>query len=176
MVQPNKEETNWFVVYTRSNAEKKLADELKKNGFTVFLPTYTTVRQWSDRKKKVVVPLIKGIVFIHTTQKDLNGVYDFHNAVGILKENAQPGVVRAEEIENLEIIANEWNGDLVETNQATQLKKGDQIKVERGPFAGLTGELVNINGKHRVVVRLRSLQVEFAVNVSQNAVRRLNGE
>jgi transcription antitermination factor NusG len=176
MTQSTKTEMDWFVIYTRSNAEKKLAEELESSGFHIFLPTYTTVRQWSDRKKKVITPLIKGIVFIQTTRKDLNKVYAFHHVRGVLKENAQPGIVREEEIQNLKIIAHEWNGDVIETNHSYNLEKGDEIEVERGPFAGLTGELVNINGKHRVVVRLRSLQVEFSVNVSLNAVRKINGE
>jgi transcription antitermination factor NusG len=173
MIPSTQAETHWFVVYTRSNSEKKLADELEKSGFTVFAPTYTTVRQWSDRKKKVTLPLIKGIVFIRTTLKDLNKIYAFHHVVGILKEQRQPGIVRDEEIQNLRIISDEWNGDLIETNHSPNLEKGDEIEVERGPFAGLTGQLINVNGKHRVVVRLRSLQVEFAVNVQKNAVRKI---
>jgi hypothetical protein len=43
---------NWFVVYTKPLTEKKVADRLCLLGIESYLPLYTTIRQWSDRKKK----------------------------------------------------------------------------------------------------------------------------
>ena len=168
------EEKNWYVVYTRYNAEKKLHKVLDDAGYEVFLPLYTTVRQWSDRKKKVSIPLINSVVFVRTTRTALNELYNYTQVNGILKEKGQPGVVKDQEIENLRIIASEWSGELVETNDERPLRSGDPIEVLRGPFSGVFGELVNHKGKHRVVVRLRSMQVEFVINVPKNAVRKVN--
>lgn len=168
----HQEEINWYVVYTRYNAEKKLYKVLEEAGYEVFLPLYTTVRQWSDRKKKVTVPLINSVVFVHVSNSEINNLYRFTQVNGILKEHGQPGIVKDQEIENLKIIANEWNGDLIETNDDRPLNAGDPVEVLRGPFSGVFGELVNYNGKHRVVVRLKSMQVEFVINVPKNAVRK----
>lgn len=166
------ESKHWYVVYTRYNAEKKLDKVLSDAGYETFLPLYTSVRQWSDRKKKVSIPLINSVVFVRTFPKELNTLYEFSQVNGILKEKGKPGIVREEEIKNLEIIAQEWNGDLVEANNDIPLAPGDPIEVIRGPFSGVHGDLVNHNGKHRVVVRLRSMQVEFVINIPKNSVRK----
>lgn len=166
-------EKRWYVVYTRYNAEKKLEKVLSEAGYETFLPLYTTIRQWSDRKKKVSIPLINSVVFVRTTTAELNDLYRFTQVNGILKEQGKPGIVKNEEIRNLEIISQEWNGDLIETNQDQPLAAGDPIEVLRGPFSGVYGELVNHNGKHRVVVRLRSMQVEFVINIPKNTVRKV---
>ena len=45
-------EKNWLAIYTNSRAEKKVEERLIKEGIEAYCPTYTTVKQWSDRKKK----------------------------------------------------------------------------------------------------------------------------
>ena len=48
-------ELNWYVLYTTSRAEKKVAQRLEEKGLEVFLPMIEELRQWSDRKKKVEI-------------------------------------------------------------------------------------------------------------------------
>ena len=44
---------SWYVLYTKSRHEKKLADRLQSEGWTVYCPLKKTTRQWRDRKKVV---------------------------------------------------------------------------------------------------------------------------
>lgn len=46
------QELKWYVMYTRSRAEKKVADMLEEEGVKVYLPMVEELRQWSDRKKR----------------------------------------------------------------------------------------------------------------------------
>lgn len=57
----------WFALYTMPRTEKKVHARLASKGVDVYLPLVTTVRQWSDRKKKVQVPLIPSIVFVRVS-------------------------------------------------------------------------------------------------------------
>ncbi len=61
MIAENKKEniTCWYLLYTNPRAEKKVALELQKKGFEVFLPLQRTLKVWSDRKKWVEEPLFK---------------------------------------------------------------------------------------------------------------------
>ena len=61
-------EKHWFVFYTKSRHEKKVRDLLGKGGFEVFLPMHKVLRQWSDRKKRVEVPLFNSYIFVHEEQ------------------------------------------------------------------------------------------------------------
>lgn len=167
----------WYVIFTKHNCEKKLQKTLESNGYNAYVPVYTTIRQWSDRKKKVIIPLINSVVFIQVSESSLNDLYNFSHVKGILKELGKPAIVRDYEIENLKIIAKEWNGEAVSVNSENEhFEKGDKVEVLRGPFAGIFGELIELNGKHRVVVRLNSMNVEFVINVPLNAVKKSSKE
>jgi hypothetical protein len=48
----------------KPNGRKKVAEQLTKMGIECYCPLITQVRQWSDRKKKVVVPLFNSYVFV----------------------------------------------------------------------------------------------------------------
>ena len=52
----------WYALYTKPRWEKKVAKALEKIGIIVYCPMITEVRQWSDRKKKVTLPLFKSYV------------------------------------------------------------------------------------------------------------------
>ena len=55
---------NWFVVYTKPRNELKVLQRLSVLGLQVYVPTKIEVRQWSDRKKKILVPLLPSMVLV----------------------------------------------------------------------------------------------------------------
>ena len=54
----------WHVIYTAPRAEKKVNERLESQGVETYLPLQKTLRQWSDRKKKVSIPLFNSYVFV----------------------------------------------------------------------------------------------------------------
>jgi len=162
---------HWFVLKTKYRCEKKLYQQLQNDGYEVCLPMYSTVRQWSDRKKKLQLPLINCMVFIKTNTKELYKIYDYPLVRGVLKEFGKPAIVRDEEIKNLEIIANQWDDDLIQKNNNIQYHIGDFVEIINGPFKGLTGILVETNNKNRVVIQTKSLNVEFSIYISKYHIK-----
>ena len=67
----------WYVVRTKPQHEVKSAQYLEKLGVEVFCPVITEIHQWSDRRKKVTVPLFKSYIFVNPQEKDRNMVF-FH--------------------------------------------------------------------------------------------------
>jgi transcriptional antiterminator RfaH len=59
----------WYAVYTRSRFEKQVLKGLQDQGIEAYLPLIKTVRQWSDRKKTVEVPLFSSYVFVHIDRR-----------------------------------------------------------------------------------------------------------
>ena len=165
------EQKQWMVVYTKYRCEKKLYQQLKDDGYEVALPLYTTIRQWSDRKKKIQLPLINCVVFIKTNTNEIYNIYDYPLVKGILKEFGKPAIVRDEEIKNLEIIANQWDDELIQKNNNIQYHIGDFVEIIKGPFKGLTGILVETNNKNRVVIQIKSLNVEFSIYISKYHIK-----
>ncbi len=60
----------WYAIYTKSRNEKKLATNLKARGIEVYLPLLKTLKQWSDRKKWVEIPLFRSYLFVHILDKE----------------------------------------------------------------------------------------------------------
>ena len=89
---------NWFVIYTKSRQEKKVALELEKMGITVYCPMINQIRQWSDRKKKVEVPLISSYVFVQLKERDRETVFEVPGIVRYVYWLEKPAIVRDEEI------------------------------------------------------------------------------
>jgi len=72
----------WFAIQTKPRHEKRVALELEEKDVQVFLPLYTTLRQWSDRRQQVQLPLFPSYVFdeeIETIQKVLAERVSFTN-------------------------------------------------------------------------------------------------
>ena len=57
-------EKYWYAIYVRSRHEKKVHQLLLEIGIESSLPLIKTTRKWSDRKKKVEIPLFRGYVFV----------------------------------------------------------------------------------------------------------------
>ena len=166
-------EKNWYVIYTNPRAEKKVAERFEEVGFTYFLPLYKEVRQWSDRKKKVEVPLISSVIFLNVEENELSRLYDIHGVRGVLKEHGKFAVAKQQEIENLKIIIREWQGEHIAVEHTETFEEGDVVLVQKGPFKGLTGVSVKIKGKHRLCVRIETLNLNYTVDLAKSAVEKI---
>ena len=57
------EDMKWYAVRTRSNCEKKVSSLLTEKGVENYLPTFTEVHHWKDRKKIIDLPVFPGYLF-----------------------------------------------------------------------------------------------------------------
>jgi len=164
-------QTKWYALYTKPRFEKKVVAVLDKAGFNVYTPMVQTIRQWSDRKKKVIIPLIPSYVFVKIEVSKLNTLLQFNGVVGILKYLKKPAIVQDYEINNLKIICE--SPDLIEKTERDSFKKSEPLQITGGPFTGLYGEFVQHQGKHKVLLQVASLGLIVTVQVPLNYVDRL---
>ena len=151
---------NWYVVYTKPKWEKKVAEQLKNRGVECYCPLITQVRQWSDRKKKVQVPLFNSYVFVQLEESDRNLVFQSVGVVRYLFWLGNPAIVRNEEIEVIKKWLNESN-DCEVTVGPYQI--GDKVKLESGPFASQEAIVKEVNKTHYLLV-LESLGCVLKMN------------
>ena len=173
MTKSNQADKKWYAIYTRPRSEKKVHELLLQNGFNSYLPLMTTVRQWSDRKKKVQLPLISSYVFVNTKENDLINILPVNGVVRVLKHLGKPAIIKDYEIENLRILLEDT--DNITFIRDTHLKKGDSIIVEKGVFKGLIAECYELKGKHRVIVRIEALGDLIEVNIPLSHIRKTGG-
>jgi transcriptional antiterminator RfaH len=151
---------NWYVVYTKPKWEKKVAEQLMKNGIECYCPLTTVVRQWSDRKKKVEVPLFNSYVFVQLAEEERNLVFQSNGVVRYLFWMGKPAIVRDEEINTIK----KW---LDKPNKADvtviPFRIGDKIKLDSGPFSNQEAIVQEVNNTHYVLV-LESLGCVLKMN------------
>src|SRR5260370_17943546 len=57
-------EPHWYAAYTRAQHEKSVAAELGMRDVEHFLPLYSSVRCWKDRRVQLELPFFPGYVFV----------------------------------------------------------------------------------------------------------------
>jgi len=165
------EKKYWYAIFTKPRSEKKVFERMEDEGIEAFLPLIKTVRQWSDRKKTVVLPLIPSYVFVSLPEKDLNITLPIQGTVNVLKHLGKPAKIREVEIENLRILSS--NSESKEISNGINVFKGDAVEVVNGPFLGLIATCIKEGNNHRVVVKIDSLGSCFNVNIPLSFLRKI---
>ena len=134
----------WYVIRTKPQHEIKSAQILEKIGVAVFCPVITEVRQWSDRKKKVTVPLFKSYLFVNILEKDRNQVFEAPGVLGYLKWLQKPAIAKDEEIDAIR----SWiNNDKLDDFEVNNLKPGDEVTIKTGTMANKEAIIREVGSK-----------------------------
>ncbi|WP_057954874.1 UpxY family transcription antiterminator [Salinivirga cyanobacteriivorans] len=144
-------EKNWYAVYTRPRSEKKTHQMLLERGIETYLPLIKTLRQWSDRKKRVELPLIPSYVFVNIEEKNYRSVLEVDGALGFITFERKKVPIPERQMKALMGIV-EHGLDVEAT--AANIHSGDKVRIGSGPLRGTQGEVVDIAGKNRFVLRI----------------------
>lgn len=104
-----------------------------------YLPTITKTKQWSDRKKEVVEPLIRGYIFIYANEKQRLESVEQKSIVRSLFDSGRPACIPDWQIENIKIMLNS-DPDLIVHNG---IIPGAKVRIKEGSFNGVIGVIIN---------------------------------
>jgi transcription antitermination factor NusG len=165
------ENKKWHVVYVKSRSEKKVLSELEFTGIEAYLPLQRKLRQWSDRKKWVNVPLISGYIFVCITRKDYDNVLQTNGVVSYVRFEGKAAIIPNQQIEFIKKMLTQFVVEIEVSSQ--QYNPGDKVEVVVGPLIGLTGTLVSFKGKKRVAVEIVQLNLSLIVDLPLNQVQKI---
>ena len=139
----------WYAVYVRSHHEKKVHQLFEEKGIESSLPLIKISRQWSDRKKKVKMPLFRGYVFVKIEiGKDKQNILQTDGVVKFIGIKEKPSRIADEEIH--------WVHMMVEKSYSVKNEKeipiGQKMRVTAGPFRGIEGVVIRTGNQSRLVV------------------------
>lgn len=146
---------SWYAVYTASRAEKRVKERLDQLSIENYLPLRVEYRIWSDRKKKVLVPLIPGYIFVRVTEELFLSVLRTAGVVTFLKEKGRAVAIPDVQIERLRYVENHIEESLEITYD--DIPEGTLVEVVKGSLAGFQGEMVKMQDKYKLVLRLDKL-------------------
>lgn len=159
----------WHAVYVKSRSEKKAQAELAEQNIEVFLPLHRKLRQWSDRKKWVEMPLIPGYLFVRISRKEYDFVLQSVFIVSYVRFGGTAATIPDNQIEYLKLMLKQDNLDIEMTQE--KLEPGQNIEVIAGPLIGLQGKLVKIKGKDKVAVELEQLGYSALIEILAEDIR-----
>ncbi len=163
----------WYAVYTRSRFEKRLMELLSAKGIEAYVPLHKVVRQWSDRKKVVEEPLIRSYCFVKVESPDYYEVLNTPGAVRYVWFSGRPATIPEKQIDILKSITS----SMVETKSLPDtFRPGTRVRINGGPLMGLTGELVTIANKKKVILRLDQLQQVISFTISPLLIDVVSGQ
>jgi transcriptional antiterminator NusG len=155
----------WHVLWTRSNCEQLVHDQLAAHGFELFLPT---VEAWCRRgtvRRLEQSPLFRGYLFLrHAVDKtSYLQICKARGLVCIIGERwDRLATVPESEIEAIRTIL----GSGLPVFPHPYLREGQRVRIRRGPLADVEGIIVRANArKGLLVVSVDLLQRSVAVHL-----------
>lgn len=158
------QDARWYAIRTRSRHEKVAANELAQRGIQVFLPLVSSVRQWSDRKTEVELPLFPGYAFVRVAyfSGDRVRVLQATGVAGFVGSNPSGAPIPDEQLEAVKtLLLNK-----VAVTEHPFLKVGQRIRVKGGSLHGVEGMLVAVNGLRNLVISVEPIQRSLSINLT----------
>lgn len=166
----NKSKKSWYAIYVKSRTEKKIALEFEYEDIDHYLPLIKRLKQWSDRKKWVEEPLFRSYIFVSIEQKDYYKVLQVQGAVKYISFEGHAVAIPEPQINAIKYYLEETDPDNIDD---TNWKKGKKVEVISGSMTGLSGELFEIRGKHKVKVEIEAVGQTLIIDIPKSKLRLL---
>jgi transcriptional antiterminator RfaH len=155
---------NWYAVQTRARNEKAISERLQEQGLTTFLPLVTEIRRWSDRKKKVELPLFSCYVFVKlvpSNNDERMRVFRTSGVFRIVSVRGEAVPIPDEQIDALRTVVTQQ----VPWTPYPFLKVGQRVRIRGGSLEGVEGVLLSHSGDRTLIISIDAIQRSLAVRV-----------
>jgi transcription antitermination factor NusG len=151
----------WYALHVHARKEQLVASQLENRKLECFLPTYKSLRKWSDRTKEIQQALFPGYVFCRFDYENRQPVVMTTGVTRVVGNGKAAIPIADAEIEALQVAVRSG----IQTQPWPYLRTGEYVQINYGHLAGLQGILVNFKGTHRVVLSVTLLQRSLALEV-----------
>mgnify|MGYP001227599471 CR=1 FL=1 len=159
----------WIALYTKPRHEKVVYQKLEKKGFEVYLPLIKLKRAWKDREKWIDQPLFKSYVFVNIELKNSLFLLNTSGVVKIVKFGNKIIPVQNDDIKSLKILL-KGNFDV---QPIDYFLHGDKVIVKNGPLRGFKGEIIQFQNKHRLMIRIDSIQNSVSIQIEKKFLKKI---
>lgn len=160
-------EYNWYVVYTRTQHEKKLHQDLERISVESYLPLIETVSFWSDRKKIISRPLFPNYLFVRISCREYHWLAGNNRVIGFVKSGDELSVIRDDLFEAMVKIV---RGRMEYTLNNNSFEPGTSVRVTGGPLSGISGIVIKKEGNSYLTVEIKPVNKTFIVRIPEDHV------
>jgi transcription antitermination factor NusG len=155
--------SKWHAICVCPRHEKYVAQRLGARQITYFLPLYSSLRRWKDRRKQIEMVLFPGYVFVNVALQEQLAVLMLPGVLRFVSFQGRPAVVPDHEVRA--ISAGSHLG--IEVQPHPYLRTGQRVRVVAGPLIDTEGILVRRNGRFRLVLSVDSLMRSISLEVDE---------
>jgi transcriptional antiterminator RfaH len=162
--------SRWYVVYTQAQNEGRAEVNLRRQGFTTYLPRYLRNRRHARKTEAVSRPLFPRYIFV-ALDLARDRWHSIHSTFGVSRlvlAGEEPLAVPANVVE--EIRARESSEGFVTLGLPAGVGPGSRVRLIDGIFADAKGVLERIADDRRVAILLDLLGREVRVFVPAASV------
>src|SRR2546425_12061072 len=151
----------WFAIQVKSTHEKRVTALLEYQTYECFLPLYTARRRWSDRIKRVEIPLFPGYVFSRFAPPARVSILKTPSVLRIAGIGNTPMPIDDHEIAALQRVVQSGVG----LSPYPFLKVGQWVRIETGSLYGLEGLIQDVRRCKRLILSVTLLQRAVGVEI-----------
>ena len=152
---------NWYVLHIKPRSEKKVEEKLLSLGINAYCPTRSEIRFWSDRKKRIEVPVLPSMLLVKINDKDINKVFECSSVIRYMFWLGKRAIVRQSEID---ILKKYLKGDYNFVNsKLLDIKVGDNFNLSS--FNNERG-IVNRISNNNIWIYLKSIGYSVKLNLA----------
>ena len=152
---------NWYVLHTKPRNEKKVEEQLLSIGINAYCPKKTEIKFWSDRKKKIEVPVLPSMVLVKLNNNEINRVFESPGVVRFMFWMGKRAVVRQSEVDILKKYL-DGNYNLISSNSLS-VNIGDDFKL---PSFNNEKGIVSRISKNNVWIYLKSIDYSVKLKLA----------
>ena len=157
---------DWFALYTKSRSEFKAVEQLQAIGVQNNLPVVVKWKKWSDRKKKILEPILKGYIFILANESERKLSLEQFSIVRCVFDNGRPAKIPEWQIENLKKMLSEESDFLIQDG----LTPGVKVKIREGPFEGIIGVIHESDNGKTIAVSIDLLRRSVIAHLPKESI------
>jgi len=108
---------HWYIVYTKTKCEKKVAAQLTKRKIENFCPINCMQINQFGRVKLAYEPLFSSHVFVYMDENEINLVKQLNHVVNLVYWKGEAAIIQNEEIEEIKEFVSDYHNIKLERSK-----------------------------------------------------------
>jgi len=154
----------WLALYTKPRSEFKAEEQLINSNITTYLPKITRLKQWSDRKKKITEPLLRGYIFIYADEQERLISVEKQAVVRCLFDGGRPARIPEWQIDNIRKMLDTNSKVIVHDG----IVPGVKVMIKDGSFKGVIGTVMSEASGKSISVSIDLLNRSIIAHLPEN--------
>ncbi len=166
---------SWYAVHTRSRHEDRACLGLLQKSFHAFLPKIEVWSKRKDRRKKIMIPMFPGYLFVELPLLNNEIKVDVLKTLGVVRNLGKPQGSEPIPIPDATSAAiQRIVRSKVEVQQFQYPRVGEPARIIDGPFKGVEGLVLKTDyAKELFVVGIELLQRSVAIKLEGFQIAKL---